>query len=111
MIIWKWYNNELIIHRFRTTNSYYVPAGKCLLSLQNWDKSKDGNFKACKGIGKNMPAHTTVLLWNHRSNKLDIPLGYHNNVATLNLAPYYQKFQAFESVLKLHTTQVPLIAE
>ena len=57
-----------------------------------------------------MTAQPTKLYWNHGSNKLDTPLAYHNNVATLNLYPGYQKFQAFEYVIKSHTMQDQLIA-
>ena len=64
-----------------------------------------------KGTSNTTEAHTTNILCNYGRNKIDIALGYHNNVDTFNLAPGYQKFQAFESVIKFHTTQVPLISE
>ena len=46
-----------------------------------------------KGIDKNMAEHTITCFWDHGSNKLDIPLGDHNNVANFNLDPGYQNFQ------------------
>ena len=48
---------------------------------------------AGKGIGNTTTANNTTLLYNHGRNELDIYLGYHDNVATFNLAPGYQKFQ------------------
>ena len=56
-------------------------------------------------------AHTITIFFSHGRNKLEIPLGYQDNVDTFNLAPGYHKFQSFESVLKLHTIQGPLIIE
>ena len=72
---------------------------------------KSCNNTYCKYISNTTKAHAITLFWNYGSNKLDAPLGYHDNVDTFKLAPGYQKFQAFESVIKFHTTQVPLISE
>ena len=47
MIIWKWCNNEGILHGFIIPNSYYVPAGKLrLLSPQHWAKLQSVNNAA-----------------------------------------------------------------
>ena len=58
-----------------------------------------------------MTENTTTLFCNYGSNKLDIPLWYHENMATLDLDPGYQNYKAFESVLKYHTILGPLILE
>ena len=90
----------------------YVHVSKFrFLSSQHCAKSQSVNNMVRKGIGETTTAHTTKRFWNHGINKISIHLGYHDNIATLNIDPGYQEFMVFESVLKLHKTQGALITE
>ena len=43
-ILWKWYNNDGKIHKFKISNSYYVSDYNIyLLSLLHWTKSIKDN--------------------------------------------------------------------
>jgi hypothetical protein len=116
-IVWKWCDNEGVIHRFRIPNSYYVPDGKVrLLSPQHWAKTQVGTSikKLRDGTGETTTAEKAVLFWNEGNNKLDVKMGLEDNVATFYLAPGFNKFAMFCQVISKDYNDLqhnPLMAE
>ena len=92
-LVWKWYDNEGQVHKFRIPNSYYVPQGNVrLLSPQHWAKTQNGSCRDRTGIGETTLAHKTTLFWGKGTYFLDVHHGATDNVATFYLAPGYKQF-------------------
>jgi hypothetical protein len=93
-IQWNWCDDEGISHKFNIPNSYYVPDGGVrLLSPQHWAKAqKDANKW---GTCEHTSATSCVLYWKNKQFKLTIPLDRTTNVATVPLAPGFQKYNIF----------------
>ena len=81
-LLWKWADDYGEIHRFLIPNSYCVPEGGVrLLSPQHWAKTQKDS-KPFKGTGCETNESTMTLYWNQKKNKLTVPLGKTDNVAT-----------------------------
>ena len=94
-LLWRWQDDEGVVHKFRIPNSYYVPDGHVrLLSPQHWAKTQR-DYKPTQGTGEATYSNSCELFWNQRKNRLTIPLGKKDNVATFRLAPGFNKFTAF----------------
>jgi len=94
-IVWRWCDDNGLIHWFVILNSYYVPQGGVrLLSPQHWAKEQRDS-KPLQGTGSDVNAKEATLYWNQRRHQLTVPLGASNNVATLHMAPGFDKFEAF----------------
>ena len=99
-ILWKWCDDQGVIHRFKIPNSYYVPQGGCrLLSPQHWATTQlqiKGKKKTkTTGYGEATYHDRCELFWNDRKNKLTVKMGANDNVATFYLAPGYKQFGLF----------------
>ena len=68
-IIWRWCDNEGVVHKFKIPNSYYVPDGHCrLLSPQHWARTQVGSsVKKLRGFGETTYADKCTLFWNDGS--------------------------------------------
>jgi hypothetical protein len=90
-IRWKWLDDDGLEHAFTIPNSFYIPDGKvCLMSPQHWAQSAK-NGRAWEETG----ADNCTLYWRDGKHKLIVPLGKHDNVATLQLSPGYELYKAF----------------
>jgi len=99
-ILWKWCDDQGVIHRFKIPNSYYVPQGGCrLLSPQHWATTqlqiKGKKKMKTTGYGEATYHDRCELFWNDRKNKLTVKMGANDNVATFYLAPGYKQFGLF----------------
>ena len=101
-IVWKWYDNDGNLHRFKIPKSYYVPQGKCrLLSPQHWARTYMAKYghkihpTVRQGTGETTTMDRCQLYWDQGKYKLNVPFGQHDNVATFDLAPGYKKFGLF----------------
>ena len=115
-IVWKWCDNNDMVHRFKIPNSYYVPEGKVrLLSPQHWARTQVGSsVKEREGTGEKTLAHKTILFWGNGRYQLDVYLGAQDNVATFYLAPGFKKFGLYCQECKIDydaTMDDPLIAD
>ena len=124
-IIWKFCDDNGMQHKFRIPNSYYVPDGKLrLLSPQHWAKTQSGGLRphgpamTVLGHGARAGELTTskscTLFWNHGRNRLTVPLGPMDNVATFHLAPGFRRFALFCQRAQIdysNTMDNPLIAD
>ena len=115
-IVWKWCDNNGMVHRFKIPNSYYVPEGKVrLLSPQHWARTQIGSsVKEREGTGEKTLAHKTILFWGNGRYQLDVYLGAQDNVATFYLAPGFKKFGLYCQECKIDydaTMDDPLIAD
>jgi hypothetical protein len=94
-IVWEWVDDNGQTRKFRIPKSFYVPEGGVrLLSPQHWAQTQK-DFKPIQGTGSTTDAKSVTLFWNQRKNKLTIPLGRGDNVASFHLASGYTKFAAF----------------
>jgi hypothetical protein len=92
-ITWKWLDDEGMTHKFVIPKSFYVPSGKVrLLSPQHWAQTQKDKTN---GTGSETLHDKVTLFWNGHKNKLTIPLGKDDNVATMQTAPGFRKFEAF----------------
>ncbi len=93
-IVWKWMSDEGKRFKFHIPHSYYVPDGGCrLLSPQHWAKTQHKVASEGTSFGETTLQDKSVLFWGE--NKLTIPLGNDNNVATFTTAPGYDKYDLF----------------
>lgn len=92
-IRWKLEDDRGMVHTFLIPNSYYVPQGGMrLLSPQHWARSqRRKNSEA----GETTTADRCVMFWGQQKHKKTIPLSRATNVATIGLAPGYEKYHAF----------------
>ena len=92
---WKWLDDDGRTHTFLIPKSYYVPQGKVrLLSPQHWAQTRR-DFSPIQGTTSETTATHVILRWNQRQHRLTIPLGRTDNVATLHMAPVYNKYSTF----------------
>lgn len=95
-LVWRWEDDEGRAHRFHIPNSYYVPQGGVrLLSPQHWAKHVNKSPENVRGTGSDINSKYATLYWEDAKYSLTVPLGEHDNVATFNLAPGFDKFEAF----------------
>jgi hypothetical protein len=110
-ISWKWLDDEGQSHKFVIPKSFYNPSGNVrLFSPQHWAQTQKDTKS---GIGSETLRDTVTLFWNDRKNKVTVPLGKTDNVATFYTAPGYSKFEAFCSTVELDYNQEqdhPIIA-
>ena len=111
-ITWKWLDDDGLSHKFVIPKSFYVPDGNVrLISPQHWAQAqKEKN----NGIGSETLHDSVTLFWNGRKNKLTVPLGKTDNVATFFIAPGYRKFEAFCAKAEMDYAQEqldPIIAD
>jgi hypothetical protein len=93
---WRWEDDQGRHHEFNIPNSYYVPDGHIrLLSPQHWAQADTNNRTKRTERGEHTNGNECVLYWAHGAYKRHIPLGKHDNVATITLSPGYQQFEAF----------------
>ena len=93
-VLWKWLNDERKRFKFRIPHSYYVPDGGCrLLSPQHWANTQYKIANAETSFGETTLQDKSILFWG--GNKLTIPLGKEDNVATFTTAPDYDKCELF----------------
>ena len=93
-IVWKWLNDEGKQFKFRVPHSYFVPEGGCrLLSPQHWAKSQSRIAKRKPSFGETTLQDKSIIFWG--DNKLTIPLGRDDNVATFRTAPGFDKYDLF----------------
>jgi hypothetical protein len=82
-------------HKFLIPKSFCVKGGNVrLLSPQHWAPTQK-DTKPIQGTGSETDARQVTLFWNQRKNKLTIPLGKSDNVATFLSAAGCQKHSAF----------------
>jgi hypothetical protein len=112
-IVWKWCDDEGLVHKFRIPNSYYVPDGNVrLLSPQHWAKTQKGSTR--DGIGETTTSFQSVLFWNNRKHRLTVHLSKKDNVATFFLAPGYKTFDLFCQKAEIdynESVETPLLAQ
>ena len=90
-IVWKWMSDEGKRFKFHIPHSYYVPDGGCrLLSPQHWAKTQHKVASAGTSFGETTLQDKSVLFWGE--NKLTIPLGNDDSVATFTTAPGFDKY-------------------
>ena len=90
-IVWKWLDDEVKQYKFRIPQSYFVFDGGCrLLSPQHWAKSQCRIEKGESNFGETTLQDKSILFWG--DNKLTIPLGRDDNVATFRTAPGFGKY-------------------
>ena len=110
-ISWKWLDDEGVSHKFVIPRSFYVPSGNVrLLSPQHWAQTQKNNKN---GTGTETLHDKVTLFWNGRKNKLTIPLGKQDNVATFHTAPGFRKFEAFCATAEINYAEEqinPIIA-
>jgi hypothetical protein len=96
-IQWKWQDENGLEHAFKIPNSFYITSGQvCLLSPQHWVQSaKYGK------AWEQTDSRNCTLYWRDDKHKLVLPLGTHDNVATLQLSPGYTKYEAFCTKAKI----------
>jgi hypothetical protein len=82
-IRWKWIDQDGLEHAFDMPDSLYVPEEKCCLLGQ-----KATGWRAWETTD----AETCSMLWLGGEKRLVIPIGVSANVATILLAPGYDKF-------------------
>ena len=107
-LVWRWADDQGLVHRFEIPGSYYVPQGQVrLLSPQHWAKSQKPKTSA-----REITTHDRVELhWNNGNNKLTVPLGKTDNVATLISAPGNQNFGTFCHAAEMEDeTEFPQVA-
>ena len=94
---WSWEDDQGQKHTFNIPNSFYIPEGKVrLLSPQHWAQGQNGkNRNRQNHCGEHTNSSECVLYWNNGNNKLHIPLGRRDNVATLQMAHGYEQFAVF----------------
>ena len=120
-LLWCWLDDQGQTHKFLIPNSYYVPHGGVrLLSPQHWAQTRKKSrpvhthwptgrkdFVSMPGVGEFTGAESCVLYWDQCKYQRTIPLNKHGtNVATMQLAPGYGKFQAFCAEAGLNDDQV-----
>ena len=94
-LAWRWMDDAGQEHKFLIPKSFYVQGGNVrLLSPQHWAQAQK-DTKPIQGTGSETDARQVTLFWNQRKNKLTIPLGQRDNVATFLSAAGYQKYSAF----------------
>ena len=93
-IVWKWMNDEGKRFEFHIPHSYYVPDGGCrLLSPQHWAKTQHKATSA-ESFGETTLQDKNILFWGE--NKMTIPLGKDDNVATFATAPGFDRYEVRE---------------
>jgi hypothetical protein len=93
-MLWKWEDDEGMVHDFAIEGSYYVPESDYrLLSPQHWAQSQKDPDRF--GTGCFTDGQACHLWWKGRKYHLTVPLSKGDNVATFRLAPGYEKFHAF----------------
>jgi hypothetical protein len=94
-LAWRWMDNAGREHKFLIPKSFHVKGGNVrLLSPQHWAQTQKVT-KPIQGTGSETDARQVTLFWNQRKNKLTIPLGKSDNVATFLSAAGHQKYSAF----------------
>ncbi len=89
-LAWRWMDDAGQEHKFLIPKSFYVQGGNVrLLSPQHWAQAQK-DTKPIQGTGSETDARQVTLFWNQRKNKLTIPLGQSDNVATFISAAGYQ---------------------
>jgi hypothetical protein len=102
-ICWKWLDNDGKQHKFQIPKSFYVASGNvCLLSPQHWVQTQKSKDTIKYGTGSETVNDKVKLFWKDRHNRLSIPLGRNNNVATFGTAPGYRKSKAFCTTAELN---------
>jgi len=95
-IRWHIPNNQGQVFTVKIPNSYYDPNGTMrLLSPQHFAQTQTKLDRLREGTGARTIANKCTLFWDFNQQKLDIPLGKKDNVATFYLAPGFTKYQAF----------------
>ncbi|MEL7340382.1 MAG: hypothetical protein AAGM67_07855, partial [Bacteroidota bacterium] len=98
-IKWTWTNNQGVPHTFRIPNSYYVPHPKHrLLSPQHWAQTQKD--KVPGGTGCDTTSKACKLYWNGKKEELEVPYDKTSNVATFCLAPGFNQFASFCTVIQ-----------
>jgi len=99
-ILWRFLDDTGMEHRFKIPNSFYVQDGGCrLLSPQHWAKAVNDKGPMQHGTQKITTVDDVTLEWKQRQFKRTVPLGKSDNVATMDLAPGYDKYRAFCAVI------------
>jgi hypothetical protein len=94
-ILWKWEDDNGMVHEQKIPKSYYVPHGGVrLLSPQHWMQVTMSKQEKMTHSSSCLTFHDHVILkW--KKFALTVPLDSESNVASFNLAPGYSRFQAF----------------
>ena len=91
-IVWNIEDNDGRIHKFTIPKSYYVPHGHVrLLSTQHWAKHTRNRH----GSESRTQYDHIILSWDNGKSTRTVPLTKDTNVATMTLAPGFNKFKAF----------------
>jgi hypothetical protein len=94
-IVWKWQDDNGMVHKFIIPKSFYVKESHVqLLSPQHWAQTQK-DAKSQQGTGSETVGDRVTLFWKQCKHQLTIPLNQYNNFATFNLAPGYTKFMSF----------------
>jgi hypothetical protein len=90
-LAWRWMDNAGREHKFLIPKSFFVKGGNLrLLSPQHWAQTQK-DTEPIQGTGSETDARQVTLFWNQRKNKLTIPLGKSDNVATFLSAAWTPK--------------------
>ena len=93
-IQWTWTDDQGRPHKFLIHDSYFVPSANVrLLSPQHWARCIPGQREG--GTGCTTIQTTTMLFWNDHKYIKTIKHGKNDNVASMYLAPGYDRFTAF----------------
>ena len=94
-IVWRWLDDNGLVHQFRIPNSYFVKTEEVTRLLSPQHLSQELKRQGLGNASETTTDSKCVLSWSGAKFKLTIPLDPSSNVATFRLAPGYERFMAF----------------